>query len=93
MARISAQAEAPYGVHTRVVVFVVFFLWKVATAVKVTVRTISYESNYVCYDEFVMILYTSQFPFVFDLLVLYTYISALCYAFKETLTAFLTEHC
>jgi hypothetical protein len=30
--------------------FVVFFLWKVATAVKVTVRTIDYESKYVCYD-------------------------------------------
>jgi hypothetical protein len=26
--------------------FVVFFPWKVATAVKVTIRTISYESNY-----------------------------------------------
>jgi hypothetical protein len=73
--------------------FVGFSLWKVATAVKVTVRTISYVIWLCLLRLYEFVMFFVQFPFVFHLLVLYTYISALWYAFKETLPAFVTEHC
>jgi hypothetical protein len=47
--------------------FVVFFLWKVATE-QLTTNLSMFATT------FNMILYTSHFPFVFDLLVLYIYV-------------------